>query len=138
MIKKKPILLKLFVLFMVAQILVYFLNSDQYFQLSGMYIFLLGAIASGFVLFWISVWNKPINMYQVIIILLFACMVTSIIGNLSSNESGYLLSYLLLLLMTLLFSSLDIDKSDLKKLYSAYIILALIISLLIIIVHKRY
>lgn len=138
MIKKKSILLKLFIIFTAAQILVYFLNSDRYFQLPGMYIFLLGAVASGFVLFLITVWNKPINMYQIIVFILFACMPISMIANLSSNESGYVISYLLLLLMTLLFSSLELGSSDLKTLYNAYIALGLIISLLIIIVHKRY
>ena len=136
--RKKPILLRFFVAFTVLQIISYFLNSDQYLQLSGMYIFLFGAIAVGAVFCFLKIFKTPLNMYHFVILMLFVCMLISIIANISANERGYVLSYILLIFMTLLFSFLELDEKDLKKIYIAYIILSVVISVLIIVFQKRF
>ena len=135
---KKPILLHLFVACMMLQLIAYFLNSDMYFQLSGMFIFLFGAILVGLLWVFFYVWRKPVNFYQCAVVLLLVCMLISTIANYEVVESGYLLSYMFLICMTFLFASMDLDEQDLKRIGGAYVALAVIISLLIIVVHKRF
>ena len=120
------------------QMLSYFLNSDMYLQVSGMFIFLFLAILSGMGWVLLHVWRSPINAYQTISLLFGVCIVLSIIANPTAIESGYLFSYFLLICMLFVFSSLKLDKRDFNKLSGAYIVLGMIISLLIIVVRKRF
>lgn len=136
--KKKPIWRKMFVAFLMMQIIAYFLNSDQFLQLSGMYIFLFGALMFGLVGTLVGVWNKNIQIYSFLILTIIVCMLISAAVNYSVVESGYLLSYVFLLFMTFLFATMDFDEADMKKIKFAYVILALIISALIIVFHKRF
>ena len=135
---KNRYLVKLYIVFMTMQILFYFLNSDQYFQLSGMYIFLLGASLFGMLWLLLNIWNRPVNIYQTIIVLLFICVIISIVANSSAIERGYLLSYILLMFTALIFASMDFTKKELDRLSQAYIWFGVIVSLLIIVVHKRF
>ena len=135
---KKPFLQKMFVAFMMMQLIVYFLNSDMYFQLSGMFLFLFGAILVGFLWVALYIWRKPINVYQVISVLMLLLVLISVLINSEVVESGYLLSYMLLIGMMFLFASLDLDESDMKLIGLAYVALAVIISLLIIVVRQRF
>ena len=135
---KKSFLQKMFVVFMMMQLIAYFLNRDMYFQVSGMFIFLLGAMAAGVLWVFLSIWRKPVNVYQTVCLLMVVCLLVSVLANPSVVEGGYLFSYLLLILMTLLFASMDLEEADLKKIGGAYVALAVIISLLIIVVHKRF
>ena len=136
--RKKPIWTRLFVVFMMMQIIVYFLNSDRYFQLSGMFIFMFCALMVGGLWTILNIWKKPIGFCQSVVLVIFVCMIISAIVNYSVVENGYLLSYLFLIFMTFLFCSMSLDKADLKNISTAYVILAVIISLLIIVFHKRF
>lgn len=135
---KNRYLVKLYVAFMIMQILLYFLNSDQYFQLSGMYIFLFAASLFGMLWLVLNIWNRPVNIYQAIIVLLFITVLLSIIANSSAIERGYLLSYILLMFTALVFASMDFTKKELDRLSIAYICFGVIVSLLIIVVHRRF
>lgn len=135
---RRPIWTGLFVAFMCLQIISYFLNSDRYFQLPGMYVFLFCALAVGFLWTVLNIWKKPIRFYQTLILVILVCMVISAVINSSALESGYLLSYLFLMFMTFLFCSMSFEEADLKKISTAYVILGAVISLLIIVFHKRF
>ena len=137
-VKRKNVWTSLFVAFMTLQIVSYFLNSDQYLQLPGMYIFLFCALAVGFLWTILNIWRKPIRFHQGAVLVILASMAVSAIVNYSVLESGYLLSYLFLMFMTFLFCSMALSEGDLKKIGGAYVILAAIISLLIIVFHKRF
>lgn len=136
---KSSFFAKLYTILMMLQILTYFLNSDMYLQISGMFLFMFLAILMG--MFWlllhISHWSS-INAFQIISMLWIICLVISILANFAVIESGYVLSYLLLLIMVFIFSSMKFEKEDLNRLTCAYIALGVVISLLIIIIHKRF
>lgn len=135
---KKKDFKRIFVILMMLQIVLYFLNNDMYLQVSGMFIFLFFAILVGLGWILLNIWQRPVNVYQTVSLLLFVCLLISAIANPSVIEKGYILSYVFLICMVFIFSSLDLDQEDFDKISNAYILLGLIISLLIIIVHKRF
>lgn len=139
MIKRKISFSDLFIIFLSLQIILYVFNGDKYYQLPGSYLFLCGALVFGFIAILFSFKNPHgVNKYQVCSLVFLAITVLSGTINLKSIERGYLLSYILLLMLLFVFSTLKFNSKQLHLLSCAYILFALIISFFVIVFRKSY
>jgi O-antigen ligase len=127
---------KLFLFFLSIQILFYFLNSDLYFQVSGFFLPLVIALLFS-ILFLLQSFKKITAEYMMCLGLLFI-LIGSCIINHSQIQSGYLLSYALLFLMTAALLIMPLEYKQIGLLSKAYVLSAAVISLMILILQKRY
>ncbi len=132
--RKEPWFCKPFAFFLMLELLLFMFNSDKYFQLSGFYIPLIVALGFG-------VFSFIRYGYEKIQILCLALMVSllfsMLLGGLAFNR-GYLLSYLVGILLLFEFSCMDISKKTLSLITNSYIASAALISLIIIVFQQRY
>ncbi len=132
--KKETWLEKIFVFALCLQIILYFLNNDLYFQLSGFYIPLIIALICGMP----SMIKKKHHVFQIpLLIMLVLFAITSII-NISKIQRGYFLSVLIGIIFLFEMSCMSFSRKRIEQLKNAYIFSALIISVLIIFVKERY
>lgn len=125
---------KLFIFFIAIELIAYFLNDDTFFQLSGFYLPLLAALAFGIPL----LFNEHYDTFQLCELLMLLLLLINSLINFANLERGYILSYIIGLLLLMELSSIKLDKKLIDKLLLCYILAAFIMALLIIIFRHRY
>ncbi len=123
-----------FTLCVFAELVLCFLNSDRYFQLSGYYYPLFGALLFGGL---VSLRQKTVHINQILTII-FVFYIMLICAFNGSYNAGYLYSYLCLLLFFYVMNSDAISSKTVYRMVCFYIIGAMIIVLLMIVFRVRY
>ncbi len=132
--KKETWLEKIFVFALCLQIILYFVNDDLYFQLSGFYIPLIIVLICGLP----SMIKKKYHVFQIpLLIMLVLFALTSAI-YISKIQRGYFLSLLIGMIFLFQLSCMNLSNKRIEQLKNSYVLSAVIISGLIIIFRVRY
>ena len=137
-VKISPFISLLFPLCIGLELLFYFLNGDMYFQLSGFFYFFAVAIIVGLYIIIKKRVKIPTN-YTLIASVLFAVYlgISSLING-GNVERGYLITYLLIVLLIFVLEVGRLGKNHRSYIYAGYIGGAVIIALLQIIFKTRF
>ena len=135
---KQPsnLLQKFFLLMIGLEIVFFFLCSDIYMQISGFYLPLLPAMVVGVIWLYKNFWK--ISHYQFAFLTLFIGIILASYNSFYQNESGYLFSYIMLIFMAFILTTMDLDEKEVEFLSHCYILVGLIIAFIIEIVRYRY
>ena len=133
---KNRFLEKIIIMGICIEILLMFVNRNEYFQLSGWYYPLLISVAAGI----LPVINKirrikKISVFALLFMLLIAC---SAIINFRMMSSGYVLSYALAIVIFFIFTEVDFEKKQLDIIAVCSSLSGIIISLMIMLFRVRY
>ena len=125
---------QIFIFFLMVELVLFFLNGDQYFQLSGWYLPLLGALLFGIP----SLLKNKYTFLRMLPIILLLVFILGCIVNFLHLDRGYTFSYLMGLAILVEFAIVRLSEKSFNKILYAYVISALVISLLILLVRQRY
>lgn len=134
----KKILLRAFAFFLGIEFLLFFLNDDQYFQISGMAIPLVLACLAGAVVSIQESRNRAVKIRDLVSFLFIGWLLIVTVVHFQATDKGYLLSYLLLLVVILEMEIAPFERVDAKIIVWGYIVSAAIISILILGFRERY
>lgn len=133
----KPITLTtFFLLFLELEMVLYFLNDDIYFQLSGFYMPAFIALIFGCLK--ILTGDIKFGIPQVALILFIFLCACSYLLNWGVNERGYTLSYIFLIALTFILISTDLKEEQKNGVCNAYIFAAVIIAAIILLFRVEY
>lgn len=140
MSKEKNKSIQLYTSFIGLELILYWLNKDNLFQISGFAYPLIIATVIGLCVFLFKVRNHDCKVtftnFTCFILLIWITVLG--FSDLDMLERGYYLTYILMLLNLMFLESLKISRTQVEKMAYAYIAGAFIISIFIIVIQKRY
>lgn len=131
---------QIYILFIAIELILYWLNADKYFQISGFWSPLVLATFIGVLLIAEKIHSGKCNISHagIICFLLLVWIILLSTTRYRILNRGYFLSYVLLIFNVLLLDLIDVKHRDYKLLSYAYIASAFIISIIIIVFQTRY
>lgn len=136
-LKQSSKLLQSFILLVLGlEIVFYLFCNDIYLQISGFYIpLVVMTIASGI---WLLKNYWRFNEKSVPFLIFFVAIFLASFDNIQNNEKGYFFSYILLVFMALVLTTMDLDEKEKSFLFHCYLISGYIIACIIGVVQYRY